>query len=96
MPFIFILETQYFVDDGQNRACQGGYKIMTSHACRTACNELDRRIGNIKNMKDGNECYIAGNGKCRQNGNRGKNTLLVCMKKGNRNILQHVKVQTTL
>ena len=68
---------------------------MTSHACRTACNELDRKIGNIKNMKDGNECYIAGNGKCRQNGKRGKNTLLVCMKKGNRNILQHVKVQTT-
>ena len=96
MSFIFILETQYFVGDGDNRACQGGYKIMTSHDCRTACNELERQIGNIKNMKDGNECYIAGNGKCRQNGKRGKNTLLVCMKKGNRNILQHVKVQTTL
>ena len=95
MSFIFILETQYFVGDGDNRACQGGYKIMTSQYCRTACNELERKIGNIKNMKDGNECYIAGNGKCRQNGRRGKDTLLLCMKKGNWIILQHVNVQKT-
>ena len=53
---------------------------MTIRECRAACNELDRGTGA---MKTGKACYIAQNGKCRQDGRQGSRTSLVCISRGN-------------
>ena len=53
---------------------------MNAQDCKTACDTLGKNIGRMKN---GKECYIAGNGDCRQAGRRGKKSSLVCMERGN-------------
>ena len=57
---------------------------MTAQECRVACEMLKKKVGIVKN---GRVCYVAGNGRCRQDGRKGKNTLLVCIANGNTQIL---------
>ena len=78
-------DSPYFIEDIGQTSCQNGTKIIHAEDCKTACLELERKIGK---MKTGKECYIAGNGKCRQAGRRGKKSSLVCIKRGNPDILQ--------
>ena len=53
---------------------------MTADECKAACEYIG--ITKLGRRKNGKECYIAGNGKCRQEPRRGSKTLLVC-KRGN-------------
>ena len=78
-------DSPYFIEDIGQTSCQNGTKIINAEDCKTACIELKRNIGKMKN---GKECYIAGNGKCRQAGRRGKKSSLVCITRGNPDILQ--------
>ena len=78
-------DSPYFIEDIGQPSCQNGTKIINAEDCKTACIELKRNIGK---MKTGKECYIAGNGKCRQAGRRGKKSSLVCITRGNPDILQ--------
>ena len=78
-------DSPYFIEDIGQTSCQNGTKIINAEGCKTACIELERNIGK---MKTGNECYIAGNGRCRQAGRRGKKSSLVCVTRGNPDILQ--------
>ena len=79
------LDSPYFIEDIGQTSCQNGTKIIHAEDCKTACFELERKIGK---MKTGKECYIAGNGKCRQAGRRGKKSSLVCITRGNPDMLQ--------
>ena len=76
-------DSPYFIEDIGQTSCQNGTKIMNAEKCKTACIELERNIGK---MKSGRECYIAGNGKCRQAGRKGKKSSLVCKTRGNPDI----------
>ena len=78
------LESPYLIEDIGQSSCRNGTKIINAEGCRTACIELDRNRGK---MKSGKECYIAGNGKCRQAGTRGRKSSLVCITRGNPDIL---------
>ena len=53
---------------------------MTTGECETACKWLKKDVGRLI---DGKACYIAGNGKCRQDGRPGRKTSLVCSRGGN-------------
>ena len=83
MFFYLDLDSPYFIEDIGQTSCQNGTKIMNAEKCKTACIELERNIGK---MKSGRECYIAGNGKCRQAGRKGKKSSLVCKTRGNPDI----------
>ena len=65
----------YFVEKKGESSCETGSKIMTTRECELACKWLEKVIGSLKN---GKACYIAGNGKCRQDGRQGRKTSLVC------------------
>ena len=73
-------DKQYFIEDVGQNSCQNGTKVMNAQDCTSACNTLEKNMGK---MKDGKACYIAGNGKCRQDGRHGARARLVCMNKGN-------------
>ena len=72
--------TSYVTERAGKKTCSIGSTITTMQDCRDACNELNKEIGVTKRNKP---CYIAGNGKCRQDGRHGARARLVCMNKGN-------------
>ena len=84
MLFLFLSEGSFFFGERGDKSCQGGSEIMTAQECRVACEMLKKKVGIVKN---GRVCYVAGNGRCRQDGRKGKNTLLVCIANGNTQIL---------
>ena len=57
-------------------SCPDGDTIVTSQECELACQTLGKAIGN--DLKDSEECYVAGNQKCRQDGRVGAKASLVC------------------
>ena len=74
----------YFIEEPGEVSCREGFKISTVHECTSACRELGKITGLLKN---GNACYISGNRKkCRQDGRGSSKTSLVCVRKGNINI----------
>ena len=68
---------EYVLTDKGAPSCSSGSAITETNMCTEACSELG--IVPISNLRDGNQCYKAGNGKCRQDGNEGKGARLVCM-----------------
>ena len=54
---------------------------MKVKECKSACNELEIPLSG-KPFKNGKPCFRGGNGKCFQNGRRGKKAKLICTKKG--------------
>ena len=68
---------EYVLTDKGAPSCSSGSAITEKSLCTEACSELG--IVHISNLRDGNQCYKAGNGKCRQDGNEGKGARLVCM-----------------
>lgn len=86
---LFILVTTYLTEKKGVPSCSQGDMIMTVNECKQACTDLS--IALTKSLKDGTECYVANNGKCRQDGKRRvTKTKLVCVKEGN----IYVKVYT--
>ena len=57
-------------------SCSDGDTIVTSQECESACQTLGKAIGN--DLKDSEECYVAGNQKCRQDGRVGAKASMVC------------------
>ena len=79
----------YFIEESGELSCREGSKILTINECTTACRELGKGTGLLKN---GKACYISGNGKkCRQDGRRTSKTSLVCVRKGNMNIWTSIR-----
>ena len=74
------LGVPYYIESPGEVACKTGAKILTVQECRIACQELEKSVGALKT---GKICYIAKNGKCRQDGRQGSKTSLVCAKEGN-------------
>ena len=75
--FLFLDESNYSV----HKRCRGGSKIKKVKECKSACNELEIPLSG-KPFKNGKPCFRGGNGKCFQNGRRGKKAKLICTKKG--------------
>ena len=64
LSFLKLLVGRYFVGN-EGGSCEDGLMIMNKQACKEACNTLGLLTGAMKNNK---ACYLAGNGKCRQDG----------------------------
>ena len=85
-----ILGTIYFTEAQGDTSCKFASRIRTVQECRIACNKL----GTIATrLKPGKECYVAANGRCRQDGKRGPKGSLVCTKEGKKliNLYQNGK-----
>ena len=70
----------YVVERRAQRFCSNGSIILDKDECATACNHLGAATSN--NLKDGKPCYLAQNGKCRQNGAHGSGASLICKNTG--------------
>ena len=57
-------------------SCPDGDTIVTRQECEAACHTLGKAIGN--DLRDSEECYVAGNQKCRQDGRVGAKAFMVC------------------
>ena len=68
---------EYEIETPGEKSCVNGSMILGAMECEAACSQLG--IGPIVSLSDGNACYQAGNGKCRQDGRQGKSASLVCM-----------------
>ena len=71
----------YFVERMAQRTCSNGSMILDRNECASACNHLGSTPSN--NLNNGRPCYIARNGKCRQNGAHGSGASLICKHTGN-------------
>ena len=86
-----ILGLPYTIEAQGESSCQKGTVIMTASQCKTACNQLEKEVGLLRT---GKVCYIAGNGKCRQDGRKGSKTSLVCYTGGKMDTLHnHICIQ---
>ena len=72
----FIVFDNYRIEKKGLGDCVSGSKILGTAQCEAACLELEIPIATLK---DGNACYKAGNGKCRQDGKHGAGAFLICM-----------------
>ena len=72
----FLVFDNYRIEKKGLSDCVSGSKILGTAQCEAACLELELPIATLK---DGNECYKAGNGKCRQDGKNGAGAFLICM-----------------
>ena len=70
----------YFVERMAQRTCSNGSMILDRNECASACNHLGSTPSN--NLNNGKPCYIARNGKCRQNGAHGSGASLICKHTG--------------
>ena len=73
----FLVFDNYRIEKKGLSKCVSGSRILGTAQCEAACLELE--IAPIATLKDGNECYKAGNGKCRQDGKNGAGAFLICM-----------------
>ena len=71
----------------------GSTTILNAVDCETACK--DQGIDSFGKLKDGNPCYLAGNGKCRQDGKDGSGASLICECKLCNIILLYLSVDIT-
>ena len=86
--FIFVATTQaptlapgtLFIQHKGEKSCSSGTTITNSTECIAACTELGVVLGKGVGLglRDGKECYKAGNGKCRQNAHHGVRASLIC------------------
>ena len=71
----------YFVGVRGADSCATGFEITDKTECEAACNYLELPL---KTMTDGQTCFKAGNGDCKQNSNHGATDRLVCKAQGNK------------
>ena len=65
----------YIVEKRGANSCKQGSTILDTSECEIACDKLNLKRGNLR---DGKPCYMAGNGKCRQNARLGHKASLIC------------------
>ena len=68
-------EVDYIVEKRGANSCKQGSTILDTSECEIACDQLNLKRGNLR---DGKPCYMAGNGKCRQNTRLGQKASLIC------------------
>ena len=72
----------YIVEVRGFNTCKQGTTILGTSECEIACDKLNLKRGDLR---DGTPCYMAGNGKCRQNAKQGRKASLICKIAGNGN-----------
>ena len=77
---IITVATNYVEGKTGSDTCTVGSAITDTHECKEACNELNRPVGALS---EGNLCYVAGNGRCKQDGSLNPKGRLVCKMLGN-------------
>ena len=87
---VIVEQPIYRVGDKGEDFCMLGSTISNRGDCETACESSDLEIGGT--LKDGNRCYQAGNGKCRQDGREGSGASLICESKLYNIILLYLSV----
>ena len=80
--FLDISVLPYFIGNKRG-SCENGTLILTKQDCKHACDMLGIATGAMRNMRDNKICYLAGNGKCRQDGRQRTKTSPICRKNGN-------------
>ena len=65
----------YIVEVKGANSCAQGSIILDTSECEIACDQLTLNRGTLR---DGKPCYIAGNGKCRQDARLGRKASLIC------------------
>ena len=80
--FLDISVLPYFIGN-KGGSCEDGTLILTKQDCKNACDMLGISTGTMRNMRNNNTCYLAGNGKCRQDGRQDTKTWPICRKSGN-------------
>ena len=66
-----------YVQGNQGSAtCHVGSVITSSEECKVACDALNKKVGGV--LSEGKPCYIAGTGRCKQDGRQNRNSRLVC------------------
>ena len=76
----------YYIEEEGEQSCKKGTKITTTPECKTACEKLGKDVGTLRANR---ACYVAKNGKCRQDGRPSSKTSLVCIEMGNIKIYQY-------
>ena len=77
---IITVATNYAEGKTGSDTCTVGSAITDTHECKEACNELNRPVGALS---EGSLCYVAGNGRCKQDGSMNPKGRLVCKMLGN-------------
>ena len=80
--FLDISVLPYFIGN-KGGSCEDGTLILTKQDCKNACDMLDISTGTMRNMRNNKTCYLAGNGKCRQDGRQDTKNSPICRKNGN-------------
>ena len=80
--FLDISVLPYFIGK-KGGSCEDGTLILTKQDCKIACDMLNIATGAMRNMRNNSPCYLAGNGKCRQDGGQSTKTSPICRKNGN-------------
>ena len=80
--FLDISVQPYFIGN-KGGSCEDGTLILTKQDCKNACDMLGISTGTMRNMRNNKTCYLAGNGKCRQDGGQSTKTSPICRKNGN-------------
>ena len=90
--FILVATTQaptlapgtLFIEHKGEKSCSSGTTITNSTECIAACTELGVVLGKGVGLglRDGKECYKAGNGKCRQDAHHKARASLICKNEG--------------
>ena len=79
--FFYFSEDPYFLGETGVNSCTTGLEITNKTECEAACNYLELPL---KTMTDGQTCFKAGNGDCKQNNNHGASASFVCKAQGNK------------
>ena len=69
------LDASYLQGHKGSKTCHTGSTITTAQECKVACDALNKKV---VPGQDGNPCYIAGTGKCKQDGRHNPKSFLVC------------------
>ena len=80
--FLDISVLPYFIGN-KGGSCEDGTLILTKQDCKNACDMLGISTDTMRNMRNNKTCYLAGNGKCRQDGRQDTKTSPICRKNGN-------------
>ena len=79
IPLYDTLDVWYVHGTKGSRTCHIGSTITTTQECQIACRGLNKKS---LPGRDGNLCYIAVNGKCRQDGRYSRKNYPVCKTPG--------------
>ena len=91
---IYSLEITYVQGNKGSATCHVGSAITSTEECKVACDALNKKVAGA--LSDGKQCYIAGTGRCKQDGGQNPRTHLVCKKFGISFLTQHNTKEFTL